>query len=177
MITDTKPQNIIVVTTLIIAIVSGVGLISSTSYYSGSCILVMFLDVELEDIHLSHYDPSNESINPRLSMIFNIQAPETANGEVSLNMLMVKIHLNGGSIKYTNFKRTVPLESRTVTSGYNNTFSVGSTIAELLDKEVLYNATDYNEWNFIIDLTLSYTTFDSAIVSFRKLTYSFQGIN
>ncbi|MHA2085537.1 MAG: hypothetical protein ACXABD_17405 [Candidatus Thorarchaeota archaeon] len=54
MISNTKPQNVIVVVTLILGIVSGIGLANSASYFSGSYVIVRYLEVDLTNVRVTN---------------------------------------------------------------------------------------------------------------------------
>ena len=175
MISDTKPQNLIVVITIIAGIIGATTLYSSASYYGGSYVLVQRLNVELTEIRLGHFDPSNESIDPSISAYFRFEAPETIGGKTRIYSLTVSIYLNGESFDYASFRRIIPLEDRLVTSGYNKTFSVGDTIDSEIDKQIIFDAYAAEEWTFSVTLRLFYIVFESPAQSVRILTFSHSG--
>lgn len=175
MISDTKPQNIIVVVTIIMGIISGVGIVTTANFYGGSYVIVKYLDVDLEEVRVSNLDPTNTTINPSIQLDFSIVAPQTAAGEAYLSYFTASVFLNGDKFSYTTFRRSIPSEHRTVTPGYNKTFTVRSSVTEILDKYTLYNASVDGEWTWGISLTIFYDVFDSPGDQVRVLAFSYEG--
>ena len=128
MISDTKVQNVIVIIMLVLGLFSGINLVGSATEYSGSYLIASYLQVELEEIRLTNYDPEDSSLNPVLAMDFSFQAPTTEAGQATLTFLSVAVYLNGDYINYATFKKNIPEEQQSMTSGYNATFTVSSSI-------------------------------------------------
>ncbi len=171
MISDTRPQNAIVVITIIAGIIGATSLYSAASYYGGSYVLVQRLDVELTEMRLGNFDPLNMSVDPALSAFFQFTAPEIASGKTRLESLTASIYLNGESFNYANFRRNIPAEDKLVTSGYNKTFSVGSTLELDQDKQLIYDAYIAEDWTFSVTLSIFYTVFESRAQSVRVMTF------
>ncbi|MHA1216140.1 MAG: hypothetical protein ACTSPE_05000 [Candidatus Thorarchaeota archaeon] len=176
MISDAKTQNVIVVVTLLVALVSGGALYNTTAYYGGSYIIVTYLDVNLTNVVVTNLDPTNMTVNPAVSLVFNFKAPEALSGHATLTSLTAKVWLNNDSLSYANFRYTIPADSRTVASGYDRNFTVRGTITELADKYVLYNASASSQWVFSIRLTLFYHVFESSAESVRVLMFAHEGV-
>ncbi|UCE09167.1 MAG: hypothetical protein JSW61_09305, partial [Candidatus Thorarchaeota archaeon] len=102
----------------------------------------------------------------------NFRAPEVTAGEAFLTFLRAQITLNGESITYTYFRRSIPIDQRSIRSGYDANFSVGSTISIMEDKMILYNASDTGNWVFTVILTMSYHLFQSRAESVRILVFA-----
>ncbi len=176
MIASTKSQNAIVILIILTGLVSGTSLISNTSYYTGTYTIARYLAVTLEDVRIADLNPSNESVNPTLVMVFNLKAPYFTNGQMTLTHLSASVYLDGEFIAYTTFQKDVILASeRSITAGYDKNFTVGSTISELLDKQILYNASLSGNWTFAVTLTLSYYFFQSQFPSWRVLLFVYDG--
>lgn len=175
MIASTRSQNIIVLSTIVVSFISGVYLISNTSYYSGSYAIARYMAVNLEDIQIARLDPSNESINPGLTMVFNVKGPTIGSGQVDLVGFLASVYLNGQLLSLESFQNVVTASDRAVTAGYDKNFTVGSTILQLHDKQHLYNASQSGNWTFNIALTLSYSFFQSRLPSFRTLFFVREG--
>ncbi len=176
MIADTKTQNIIVVATLILGIVSGLGLATSSSYFAGSYALVTKLEFDLLEVRVTGLDPTNESINPRITLVFNIKTPTGYFGDASLSYLQASVALNGEQFVYsqTQWRKNIPTEDQLLFPGYDKNFTMGETLPVLSDKQILYDAESSGAWNFTIVLTISYRIFDSR-TSFRDITFSHEG--
>ena len=175
MISDTKPQNVIVVVTLILGIMSGIGLANSASYYSGSFVIVRYLDVSLDDVRVTNVDPTNETINPALYLDFNIKAPNASSGESRITFLTLSVFLNREHFQYAVFRKSISLDHQTILPGYDRTFTISSTVYELLDKQILYNATLNNEWIFSISMNMWYSVAQSDVDQLRQLSFSYNG--
>ena len=173
MISDAKPQNIIIVITMIVGIISGIGLVTSASYYGGSYTMIRYLEIDLVDVSVSNFDPDNITQNPALSMRFSVNAPTGgAKGDAQITYFTAQVYINGDKINYATFKRDIPHDLQPLFPGYNETFSIGSTILQDLDKQVLIDAYNSNEWVISIQLTLFYHVFDAVGESVRIIAYS-----
>ncbi|RDE13928.1 MAG: hypothetical protein C4K47_04975 [Candidatus Thorarchaeota archaeon] len=175
MIASTKSQNIIVLSMIVIGVISGACLVSNTYSYDGSYALPRQLAVGLVDIQIANLDPSNESINPGLVMVFNLKAPDFTNGRMTLTRLLASVLLNNESIAYETFQNVVPLSERSVTAGYNKNLTVGSTVFELVDKQILYDASLSGNWTFDVTLTVSYYLFQGTTGSWRVFNFVYEG--
>ena len=176
MIADTKTQNIIVVATLILGIVSGLGLASSSSYFSGSYALVANLEFNLLEVRITSFDPTNESISPRITLTFNAKAPIGSEGDSSLKFLRAWVTLNEEQFVYTQtqWRKNVPIANQSLYPGYDMNFTMGETIYDLTDKQILYDAEDSDEWSFSILLAVAYSVFGEE-ASPRWITFSHEG--
>jgi len=176
MIADTKTQNIIVVATLILGIVSGLGLATSSSYFIGSYSLVTNLEFNLLEVRISGLDPTNESINPRITLVFNANVSGGSAGDASIKYFRVQVTLNDEPFLYTQtqWRKNVPLADQLLYPGYNKNFTMGETLYELADKQILYDAENYGNWTFSILLVVSYSVFGDA-TSFRYIPFSHEG--
>ncbi|MFW9980143.1 MAG: hypothetical protein ACFFEJ_18820 [Candidatus Thorarchaeota archaeon] len=172
MISDAKPQNLIIVITMIAGIISGIGLVNSASYYGGSYTMIRYLDINLVDVAVSNLDPDNITQNPGLSMVFNVYAPPGAPGDAEITYLTAEVYVNGDKINYATFRRDIPLALRSLYPEYNQTFAIGSTILQDLDKQVLIDAYNSEEWVISIQLTLFYNVFEAVGESVRIIAYS-----
>jgi len=176
MIADTKTQNIIVVATLILGIVSGLGLVTSSSYFAGSVALVTNLEFDLLEVRITSLDPTNESINPHITLVFNIKAPMGDIGDASLSFLRASVTLNEEPFIYaqTQWRKNIPEVDQHLYPGYDKNFTMGETLSVLTDKQILYDAEASDAWTFSIVLYVSYRIFD-ARVSSRDITFSHDG--
>ena len=176
MIVDPKTQNIIVVATLVLGIVSGLGLATSSFYFAGSYSLVSNLEFDLMEVRITSLDPTNESINPRITLVFNVNTPTDYFGDASLSYLQASVALNEERIIYsqTQWRKNLPAEDQHLIPGYDKNFTMGETLTVLSDKQILYDAESSGAWNFTIVLTISYRIFDSR-TSFRDVTFSHEG--
>ena len=175
MIADTKTQNIIVVATLILGIVSGLGLATSSSYFAGSYSLVANLELTILEVRITGLDLANESINPRITLVFNANVSTGSAGDASITYFRVQVELNERPFLYTQqWRKNIPLVDQPLYPGYNRNFTVGETIYELLDKQILYDAENSGDWTFDILLVLAYDVFGAA-ASPRYISFSHEG--
>jgi hypothetical protein len=175
MISSTKSQNLIVISMTVIGLICGASLVLNTSYYTGSYTISRYVTVSLQDIQIAHLDPSNETVNPGLSMIFNVKAPDNANGMMTLKDLSATVSLNEQPFLYATFKNYIPVSDQSVTAGYNMSFTLGSTVTDLLDKQILYNASLSDNWTFTVTLSMEYYLFQSGARSWRYLIFVYEG--
>ena len=175
MIADTKTQNIIVVATLVLGIVSGLGFATSSSYFAGSYSLVANLELDILEIRITNLDPTNESINPRITLVFNANVPTGSSGDAAITYFRVEVDLNDRPFLYSqSWRKYIPLEDQLLYPGYDTNFTVSETIHELLDKQILYDAENSNEWSFSILLVLSYDVF-GATASPMRIPFAHEG--
>jgi len=158
MISKTKPQNFIVLVTLIL-----------------SYVIISYLQIDLEEIRVTNLDPTNTSINPSIALDFSFVAPETSDGEATVTYLLATVYINGDKMNYASFRRNIQRDYRAITSGYNRIFTVSSSIPEMEDKNVLYNASADGDWTFSITLTVFYHVFNSPAESVRIIPFSYEG--
>jgi len=176
MIADTKTQNIIVVATLILGIVSGLGLATSSSYFAASYTLVTNLEFDLLEVRITALDPTNESINPRITLTFNVNAPSGSGGDAALTFLRAWVTLNEQPFVYTQtqWRKNIPFADQSLYEGYDKNYTMGETIYTLSDKQILYDAADSGNWTFSILLAIAYDVFGSE-ASPRYITFPYEG--
>ena len=176
MIADAKIQNIVLAVTLILGIVSGLGLAASGSYFAGSHSLVTNLEFDLLEVRITALDPTNESINPRITLVFNAKVSTGSAGEAALTYFRVQVTLNEEEFLYTQtqWRKEVPYADQSLYPGYDTNFTVSETIYEILDKQILYDAEDSDDWTFSILLVISYSVFDTASTA-RYIPFTHEG--
>lgn len=177
LISSERSQNVIMVITLAIGILSGVSLAGSSAYYSGSYLMIQYLEVDLLGVRVSNLQPDNETVNPSLSISFNLQVPQTLSGDASVTFLRANVYLNGESFDYASFTKLLRAENRQLNPGYNKNYTIGSTIDVMSDKDILYAAYDESNWTFSILLTIFYHTFDSDASQVRVVSFSQVGVD
>ncbi|TXT57399.1 MAG: hypothetical protein BAJATHORv1_10100 [Candidatus Thorarchaeota archaeon] len=175
MISSEKPQNAIVIAVLVVALISGASIYSTANYYSGTYILVRYLDVEMVGLEITNMNTTDLDVNPIISLSFRFEAPSVAAGEARLSSFRCTVLLNGDELSYISLKKTIPQDRRTLTSTYNETFTVSEVIDTNIDKWTIYNASQSGEWFFLIEMMYFYYVFESRAVSFRPMTYDSVG--
>lgn len=181
MISGTRSQNIIVLATMVLAVIGGASLASSSILYSGSYVMVSRLGVELDYITITNideanFDPYNESVVPYVSLRFSFKVIEDVVGDVQLRTIGASVTLNNESFDYSAWFRLIPPGDRALYGGYNKTFSLSSGLREAADKLIVKNAIDTDTWSFLIRLTLHYAVFRSA-ESVRMLVFVHSGLD
>ena len=171
MISNDKPQNVVIVMTIIVALISSISLMSSASFYGGSIVMVQNLEVDLVAVNVVNPEPSNET-NPSLSFVFNFRAPQTANGEATLVFMQAEIYLNLQKFLYSSFSRNFPSTDNTVVPGFNMNFSLGSTIREPIDAQIIYDAFANDTWTFSIVFHFSYHVFNARADTRRSMVFA-----
>ncbi len=181
MISDTRSQNIIVLTTIVLAIMGGASLVSSTSLWTGSYVIVTRIDVGLDQLTITafnpeNFDPYNASAVPYIRLRFSFKVLEEVVGQAQLRSIGATVMLNGESFDYAAWFSLIPVADRDLYGGYNKTFGLFDGLEQEADKLILKNATDTGTWNFLVGLTLHYTTFKSA-QSVRQFVFVHSGID
>jgi hypothetical protein len=173
MISDAKPQNLIIVAMMVLGIFSGIGLANSALYYGGSYTMVRYLDVELANVSVGGFDPENfENSTLSLGLEFDVSVPSGTPGDAEITYFTAVVYLNGDKINYATFRRSVPLDNRALFPEYNRTFTIGSSILSEIDKALFMDAYNSDEWVFSIQLTIFYNVFDAVGESVRIIAYS-----
>lgn len=172
MIERDKPQNIIIAAMIVIAVISSVYLYSNASYYSGSYVIINELHIDLIDVQVLNYE--NMSLNPALRMVFNVKAPDVATGSATLTYLRAVVYLNNESLSYTEFRLSIPPEKQAIIPGYNENFTIGSTITVDEDKAIIYDAAANDNWIFKIELTYFYHIFKATAESVNFVAFAWQ---
>jgi hypothetical protein len=180
MVTGTRFQNGIVVLTIIAALLGSFSLVFSTGYYTGSYVMVTYLDVRLDSVTLGNFDPenfdpANDSIEPSIGLIFRLVIPEGVYGKASVTYLTSSATLNGESFDYISLLSSIPEETGSFYSGYNRTLTLRARIGETADRMLLWNATQTDTWVFLIGLTMFYKTFESRAPGIRQFVFVHEG--
>ncbi len=161
MITSERTQDTIVAIMMILAVLSSFSLVNSATYYGGSEYLLYGMEVTLEEIRITHLDPTNVSIDPIMSLSFRFKAPSPPQGGIRLWDMYATVVLNNDSLSYASFGLYVPAEYRQVYPGYEHVFVLTSLIDDLPDKYTLYHAYGNNTWSFVIGFRWFYRMFTS----------------
>ncbi len=162
MISDEKPQNIIMIVTLLVGIISATSLVNSTAYYTGTIYMVRYLDIELEEIRINGIDLDNRSTDISMKLVFNFQVPEGYDGRVRLTTIASEVILNSDELSYTVFRKYIPAENGWLTPDYNRNFTISAVLDSPIDRNTLYNATVDESWNFSVVFRYFYLTFGST---------------
>ncbi len=175
MIADIRTQNMIIVATIIVSMVAASSIIVNVNYYVGSYSLLNNLDIRLTSIILTDFDPTNTTINPSLCLIFNFKETGTEVGDVTLAYLTAVVSLNGATFDYVSFNKKITPETGQLSAQYNTNFTLGATLQDDLDKELLYLAQGTGNWTFEVELRVFYIMFKSRVQSVLILMFEYEG--
>lgn len=173
MISNAKPQNIIIVVTLLVALVSGFGLANSATYYSGTYAMVRNLSITLEDVRVGNFLPNNYTNTPSLFFEFNVFVPQGPPGDAQITYFTAVVSINGNQMSLSTFRKDISSAAqRSLHPGYNETYVIGSSITANRDKGYLYAAYNSSDWVFSVTLYVFYHSFDAIGEEVRTIAYS-----
>jgi hypothetical protein len=171
MIASERSQNIIVVTTIIVALISVGMIVSNSQYYGGTYALAGRLDVSLVGIRVSNIDYTNESINPVIRISFNFYTDSESEGNVRLRFIRADLTLNNDSLSLGAYAHTLPDAEQVLYPGYNKTFNLHSEITGS-DKTTVLDAYNSSTWNWDINCDYYFIVFDErGTITWRYLDF------
>lgn len=173
MIRSERAQNTILVITIIAAVVSSVLMVNSSSYYTGSYELIGRMDVEMLETRVYRIDPLNDSIDPRVSITFNMQTEANTEGSVRLDFVGADVYLNDDYLSYMDFAHVIAYDDQPVDSNFDRNFTMRDT-ASGSDKDTILDAYAGDNWNWFVRFRYSFYTFDEVgSRTFRWIEFEF----
>jgi hypothetical protein len=174
MIENTKVQNGLIILTLVVSLFSAAVIVGNTNYYTGSYGLAHYLDVNLVDIRVANAD--NESLDPSIRFVLNFQTRNDTFGDASLSAIRIVSLLNRESIYGSAFRMDIPYVNGILDANYNRSFTVGSTITNDHDKQLLYDAYASGNWTWSVSVYYFYNVFNSDSDDRREIGYAYDGV-
>jgi len=175
MISSDRTQNAIVAVTIIATIVSSLFLVGNAQYYSGSYALAGRMEVEIFKTTVSNIDPTNTSVFPGITFIFNMHTDAETEGNVRLKFLGANVHLNGDQLSYTRFAYTIPWNRQPLYPNYNENYTLGRTTASL-DRDTVLLANSTGQWHWEVTFRYYFITFDEAdSITWRFIYFNWTG--
>jgi hypothetical protein len=171
-----RVQDLIIVTLIASGFISAALLAGNASYYGNSVALAEFIEVEIADIRVSNLDPTNYSVNPRISFLLNFKGPEDIDGEAYLTHIRILSHLNEEAIIYATFLREFSFEQEALHAGYDEIHSVRSDVLDDKDKDVLYSAYNAVNWTWSLTVRYNYSVMSSTDQYRRTIGFSYEGV-
>jgi hypothetical protein len=159
MISSPRCQNAILVTTIVITIVSAGFIVGTAQYYGGTFVLINRLETSLSEIQLSDVDPSNSSVYPTITLIFNLKIPTQAEGNVRIPFFGATLWLNNDILSYAEFAYRPPLAEQYLHSDYDRNVTLIET-ANVIDRQTILDAYSSSTWNWNITLRYYILVFD-----------------
>ena len=178
MIASERSQNVIIAITIIAAVVSSGFLMSNASYYTASYELVGRMTVDIVKTEVSSIDPANETLMPRIVFTVNLRTTSSNEGSVRVNFIGAEATLNGDLLSYTQFSRSVPVDSQSLYPNYDHNFTLrGSPDSDAPeDRDAIIDAYQSDTWQWYVTLRYSFYIFDEyGSISFRFLTFNYTG--
>ncbi|MFW9870278.1 MAG: hypothetical protein ACFFEL_11695 [Candidatus Thorarchaeota archaeon] len=174
MIASERSQNVIIAVTILAALMSSVFLVGNVQYYSASYSLVGQMEVSLAEIMISDLDPTNESVFPRLHIIFNLRSDAVSEGSVRIEFIGAEVYLNDDILSYTPLYYEVPYDEQPLYPNYNHNFTLRRT-TNSIDRETIVDANATGTWNWTITYRMRFTSFnqpDSATRRYIQFEYT-----
>lgn len=176
MIESERNQNIIIVAAIIMGIISSGIIVANASFYSGSYALAHYVEVDLLEIRLARFDPSNESLVPGLYFTLNFKSTVEATGDAFLTSFNVLVWLNRESIRYSVFSVVIPFDQRALQTGYDYNYTASSSILEKSDMDILSNAYSSDNWTWSVTVRYAYCVFHPENYGYRDISFSYIGV-
>jgi len=171
MIASERTQNIIVVSTIIIAMISVGMLLSNSQYYGGTYALAGRINVSLVEIRVSNIDYTNETIDPIIRISFNFYTNSENEGSVRLRFIRADLTLNNDSLSLGAYAYTLDDSEQVLFPGYNKTFSMSSVVTGS-DKTAVLEAYNSSTWNWDINCDYYFIVFDErGTITWRYLDF------
>jgi len=171
MIASDRSQNIIVVTTIIIALISVGMLMNNAQYYGGTYALAGRIEVSLVEIRVNNIASSNETVNPYIRISFNFQTTSESEGNVKLRFIRADLTLNDDPLSLGAYAITLDDADQVLYPGYNRTYSMSSVITGS-DKITLQEAYNTSTWNWEINCDYYFIVFDVlGTITWRYLDF------
>ncbi len=171
MISDTKPQNIILALAIIVGVLSGVSITNTAGYYTGTVYLVENMDVDFQGVRLSNFDPTNRSVIPVMRLDFRFYCNATQNGSVVLTTIGAEVHVNEDLLSYTSFYKA-QVDNKELYAGYNQSHSLIARLEEEVDRDAVFDAYESGTWQISIVFRFFYVMFNSASDAFDMKVYN-----
>ena len=175
MISSERTQNIIIASTIIIAVISSVTLVSNGIYYGGTYALLGNLDITFENLTISNIDPLNSSKYPIVVFTFNLATHSPYDGNVRINFMGLSTTLNGDRLSYMAFSLIPPVADQHLTPTYNHNFVFNDTADDELgiDRQTILDAYNSSTWFWEVEFRYSYYFFDV----FSTIDFSYRYFN
>jgi hypothetical protein len=171
-----RAQSVIITVCILVGVINAVLLINTTYYYSGSILLSDNLEVDLKEIKVTNLDPTNTTINPKLTLTFNVIVPTRWTGEFNIRELVTSVYLNNHHIRYGFFHLVISPENQALYSGDNRNYTIATTLSTDSDKQVFYNASITDTWFFEVNLNLDIRLFGSGYPRVESETFTYEGV-
>ncbi|RDE15763.1 MAG: hypothetical protein C4K48_02990 [Candidatus Thorarchaeota archaeon] len=170
MIASGRFQNIIIVLTIAVAIISSGFIVTNASYYGGTYVLAERLEVSLAEIHVSNVDPGNSSVNPLISLAFNMRIDVQAVGNVRVTFLGATLWLNNDLLSYTSFSHSPTLVDQYLHSDYDSNVTMSQSVTD--DRQTVLDAYLSSTWAWNVTLRYSFIVFDVRdTIAWRSLEF------
>ncbi|MGY5876037.1 MAG: hypothetical protein RTU30_09845 [Candidatus Thorarchaeota archaeon] len=170
MISDTKPQNIILALALIAGVLSAFSMANTAGYYTGTVYLIENMDVEFQGVRLTNFDSTNRSVIPTLRLDFRFFCNATQNGSVVLTTIGAEVHVNSDILSYTSFYKN-QVNNPELYAGYNQSHSLIAQLNEEVDRNTVFDAYESGTWSISIVFRYFYVMFNSPSDSFDIKVY------
>lgn len=176
MLKSRRIQDLIIITVIAAGLFSAALLAGNARYYGDSVALAEFLEVDVADTSVSNFDPTNYSMNPRISFVLNFKAPDNVNGDAHLASIRILVLLNQQSITYGTFLREFRFEQEPLDAGYDKNHTIRSDITNDNDKDVLFGAYNSANWTWSLAVRYTYSVMSSSSTYRRTIGFVYEGV-
>lgn len=164
MISSERTQNIIVATTIIVAIICSTFLVSNATYYAGTYTLFGNLEVTFENLTISNIDPLDNESYPDLQFHFKVATNSQFPGNVRITFFGFTPSLNYDQLSYTPFSIILPESEQYLTPNYSHELLFNKTASDEygIDRQAIWDAYESDTWFWQVEFRFSYIFFDLA---------------
>jgi hypothetical protein len=177
MISSNRAQNGIVAFVIILSVVSSVVLANNMQYYNGSFTLASRMEVTLVSTVIRDFDPTNDSINPRLAFTFNFRTNSPTEGNVRLVYADAVLWLNSDYLSLSTISRYFTSDDdQLLTTTYNKNHTLSRVIDAESDRTTIIDANSTGSWNWFVRFRYNFITFDNdQSQTWRTIYYNWTG--
>ncbi|TFG34381.1 hypothetical protein EU527_03480 [Candidatus Thorarchaeota archaeon] len=175
MISRERTQNIIIASTIIVAIISSTFLVSNATYYAGTYTLLGRFSITFEELIISDLDPLDNTTEPHLQFRFNIATDSQYKGNVRITFMGFTPTLNYDELSYTPFSIVLPVDEQYLTPNYTRELMFNNTASDELgiDRQTIWDAYESGIWFWQVEFRYSYIFFDAI----GTVDFAYQNFN
>ena len=146
-------------------------------YYNGSFTLASRMEVTLVSTVIRDFDPTNESIDPRLTFTFNFRTNSPTEGNVRLLYIDAAIWLNDDYLSLTTLSRYFSTDDdQLLTTTYNKNHTLSRVIDADSDQTTIFDANSTGSWDWFVRFRYNFITFDNPrSQTWRTIYYNWTG--
>jgi hypothetical protein len=135
------------------------------------------MEVTLISTVISDFDPTNESIYPRLTFTLNFRTNSPTEGNVRLLYMDAAIWLNDDYLSLTSLSRYFSSEEdQLLTPTYDKNHTLSRVVQAENDRTAIIDANSTGNWDWFVRFRYNFITFDNPrSQTWRTIYYNWTG--